>query len=233
MEITRLPLIDEKDPSASLRELKSYIVRLDRSLGIILENVGADNLEPQLKAQILEHTDQISDSLKNEIIETATQIKELSDKIELSLANEYVAKSDIGTYTEQALQNITLDGKGITQYFEEVSQISQRMDIAEREMQSGDEKAQASILRINAYIRTGKLDDGIYGVEIGNFAGDNTAPYKVRLSENRLSFYVGGDEAAYFSDNSMYISRACVPITLTVGGCTLKNDNGLTFTAQG
>ena len=233
MEITRLPLIDEKDPSASLRELKSYIVRLDRSLGIILENVGADNLEPQLKAQILEHTDQISDSLKNEIIETATQIKELSDKIELSLANEYVAKSDIGTYTEQALQNITLDGKGITQYFEEVSQISQRMDIAEREMQSGDEKAQASISRINAYIRTGKLDDGIYGVEIGNFAGDNTAPYKVRLSENRLSFYVGGDEAAYFSDNSMYISRACVPITLTVGGCTLKNDNGLTFTAQG
>lgn len=233
MEITRLPLIDEKDPSASLRELKSYIVRLDRSLGIILENVGADNLEPQLKAQILERTDQISDSLKNEIIETATQIKELSDKIELSLANEYVAKSDIGTYTEQALQNITLDGKGITQYFEEVAQISQRMDLAEREIQSGGEKAQASISRINAYIRTGKLDDGIYGVEIGNFAGGNTAPYKVRLSENRLSFYVGGDEAAYFSDNSMYISRACVPITLTVGGCTLKNDNGLTFTAQG
>jgi len=235
MEITRLPDIKEADTLLALREIKSYIIRLDRQLSLLLSNVGEDNLSPQLKSRIYSETEQKIGNVKNEIIETATYIKELGDKIELKLANEYVAKGELGQYTEEALQRITVDGKGIVQYFEELTELSERLDTAEGVLNAGDEKTDtlvSEISKINAYIRTGKLADGVYGIEIGNFSGGSTAPYKVRLSENRLSFFVGNEEAAYFSDNSMYISRASVPNTLTVGSCTVKNDNGITFTAQ-
>lgn len=235
MEITRLPNINEADAESALREIRSYVIRLDRQLSLLLDNVGEDNLAPTLKRRIYTEADESISGIKNEIIETASYIKEIGDRINLKLANEYVARSEIGEYTEGALHQITLDGKGIVQYFEEISTLSERLERAEGEI---DENIEASgvnateISRINAYIRTGKLADGVYGIEIGNFTGGESAPYKVRLSENRLSFFVGNEEAAYFSDNSMYISRANVPNTLKVGECTLKNENGLCFMAQ-
>lgn len=236
METVRLPETGGENGLSDLEEIKSYILRLDRRLSLLLDNIGAENLSPELRERV--YTEMPSDigDIKREIIETAYQIKDVSDRIELRLANEYVAKSQIGEYTENAIQNITLDGKGITQYFDEINVLSGRMDGAESSIEEEIDRAdaiQTEVSKLSAYIRTGKLDTGIYGIEIGNFSDGTNAPYKVRLSENRLSFFVGNDEAAYFSDNSMYISRACVPITLSVGGSVIKNDRGLTFTAAG
>ena len=236
MTITSMPRLSENDPIRSLKALRSYVIKLDKSLSLLLENISEDDLSPALRERVIERTENSIDQLKNEIIETAEEIRQTGDRIELALINEYVAKSDIGTYTEDALHRISVDGKGVTQYFEEISEISERLDTAETkilENEAGVSNNVTEVQKINAYIRTGKLEDGVYGIEIGNFSGGDTAPYKVRLSENRLSFYVGGDEAAYFSDNSMYISRARVPFSLSVGGCTLKNDKGLTFVAEG
>ena len=235
MELTRLPDISPTETVKAIKEIKSYIVRLNRRLSTLTESISEENLSPALRQKIYTETDNSLSGLKNEIIETAKQITETGDKIELKLMSEYVAKSDIGEYTEEALQNITVDGKGITQMFTEVSQISGRMDSAENaigENTAQCENLQSGISKINAYIRTGKLDEGVYGIEIGNFSDTASAPYKVRLSENRLSFYIGTDEVAYFSDNSMYISRANIPLTLTVGGCTIKNDSGLSFVCE-
>lgn len=235
MELTRLPDISPTETVKAIKEIKSYIVRLNRRLSTLTESISEENLSPALRQKIYTETDNSLSGLKNEIIETAKQITETGDKIELKLMSEYVAKSDIGEYTEEALQNITVDGKGITQMFTEVSQISGRMESAENaigENSAQCENLQSGISKINAYIRTGKLDEGVYGIEIGNFSDTASAPYKVRLSENRLSFYIGTDEVAYFSDNSMYISRANIPLTLTVGGCTIKNDSGLSFVCE-
>lgn len=235
-EYARLPVYDDSDPIEQLKALRKYVVRLDRALSEISGNVSEADLSPSLKRRVIDSTEQSIDKLRSEIIETAREIRQTGERIELELINGYVAKGDIGTYTEDALQCISLDGKGVTQYFEEITSISERMDEAEAKLLESSEligENAASVQKINAYVRTGKLDDGVYGIEIGNFSGGESAPYKVRLSENRLSFYVGGDEAAYFSDNSMYISRARVPITLSVGSCTLRNDRGLTFTAEG
>ena len=235
MEITRLPEINDEDSVAALKEIKSYIIRLDRRLSLLLENIDSDNMSPMLRARIYDDAEKSIGNLKNEIIETAEHIKEIGDKIELSLLNEYVAKSEIGEYTENALHKISVDGKGVTQFFEEIGVLSERISSAENgilENAEKDELITASVSKLNAYIRTGKLQDGVYGIEIGNFSDPENAPYKVRLSDNRLSFYINNVEAAYFSDNSMYISRASIPGTLNVGSCTLKNDKGLSFTAE-
>ena len=128
-----------------------------------------------------------------------------------------------------------MNGKGVTQYFEELSTIAQRVESAEGTVADGvikNEALSAEIKKINAYIRTGKLADGIYGIEIGNFTNGEHAPYKVRLSENRLAFYIGNDEVAYFSDDSMYISKASIPLSLTVGDCVIKSEGGLVFACK-
>ena len=233
MEITRLPDFSG-DSDSALREIRSYIIRLDRQLSLLLDNVGSENLTPTLRERIYGETDAQIGALKNEIIETATEIKAVSDKIDLRLESDYVAKSELGVYTEQAIQNIRIDGKGVTQFFEEITSLAQRMDGVEGDaLQNADGIGMlgATLDKINAYIRTGKLADGVYGVEIGNTSGANS-PYKVRLSENRLSFFVNDDEVAYFSDNYMYINRASIPFSLNVGQCMIKRDNGLSFSCE-
>ena len=240
MELIRVPDLPEGDypGNEAISEIKSYLIRLDRRLRLIFDGLGtSEGLagSATLSTGRAEVTSSDIRDLKAEIIRTANEIKLTRDVINLKLQNDYVAKSDIGEYTEEALQNITVDGKGITQMFTEVSQISGRMDSAENaigENSAQCENLQSGISKINAYIRTGKLDEDVYGIEIGNFSDTASAPYKVRLSENRLSFYIGTDEVAYFSDNSMYISRANIPLTLTVGGCTIKNDSGLSFVCE-
>ena len=235
MELTRLPDISASDTEKAIKEIKSYIVRLNRQISTLTDNITEQNLSPSLREKIYIDSDKKISGLKNEIIETADKITETGDRIELKLLSDYVAKSEIGEYTEQAIQNISVDGKGVTQMFTEISEISGRMDIAEAELDSHSEQYQllrSGISKITAYIRTGKLDEGVYGIEIGNFSETSAAPYKVRLSENRLSFYIGQDEVAYFSDNSMNISRANIPLTLTVGGCTLRNDSGICFVCE-
>ena len=235
MELTRLPDISASDTEKAIKEIKSYIVRLNRQISTLTDNITEQNLSPSLRENIYIDIHKKISGLKNEIIETADKITETGDRIELKLLSDYVAKSEIGEYTEQAIQNISVDGKGVTQMFTEISEISGRMDIAEAELDSHSEQYQllsSGISKITAYIRTGKLDEGVYGIEIGNFSETSAAPYKVRLSENRLSFYIGQDEVAYFSDNSMNISRANIPLTLTVGGCTLRNDSGICFVCE-
>ena len=235
MEITRLPDINNPSGDRDIDEIKSYLIRLDRNLGVFLENIGEENLSRELRENGMSATGKELGKLKNEIIKTANEIRETGERLALKLSSEYVAKSDIGEYTENAFQQIEVNGKDVTQYFEELSSISQRVESAESTVADGvirNEALSAEIKKINAYIRTGKLADGIYGIEIGNFTNGEHAPYKVRLSENRLAFFIGNDEVAYFSDDSMYISKASIPISLTVGDCVIKNEGGLVFACK-
>ena len=232
MEITRLPDIRNLEENEDIEEIRSYLIRLSRGLGSALENISEENISKSLRQKGFSSTEKEIGKLKNDIIRTAEEIRSTGEKIALKLSSEYVAKSEIGQYAENAFQQIEINGKGVTQYFEELSAISQRVADAESSASGADKKSEllsVSLQKINAYVRTGKLAEGVYGIEIGNFTDGENAPYKVRLSENRLAFYIGNEEVAYFSDDSMYISRASIPISLTVGDCLIKNDDGLVF----
>jgi tetrahydromethanopterin S-methyltransferase subunit B len=218
MEITRLPSFDA-DSGVSLAEIKSYIIRLDRALSLMLDNVGEENLSPALAERLFVRNEQSLDSLKNEIIETATYIKEVGDKIELRLANEYVAKGELGQYTEQALHSITVDGKGVTQYFEEISRLEEQAGNMRSELDGNStalESLGADVARLGAYIRTGKLSDGVYGIEIGR----SDSNIKARFTNDRLSFYQGLSEVAYISGSNLYITRAEILDYFRIGNST-------------
>lgn len=235
MEMIRLPDIENPKNDRDIEQIRGYIIRLSRELKNTLESIGEESITPSLRRALLHDTVKEIASLKNSIIKTANEITASGDEIRMELISDYVAKSEIGTYTENSLHQIMIDGKSVTQYFEEISGVSDRMGEAEKSIDqtvTENEALRSELMRLRSYIRTGKLDDGVYGIEIGSFDSDEHTPYKVRLSDNRLAFYIGNTEVAYFSDEAMYISRANVPVSLRIGECLIKNEDGLIFTCS-
>lgn len=194
--------------SSDLERIRRYLLSFKSELEGVLSSLGEDNLLPDV-AKKLKAPEKELKSLKQAVINSATYIKSVEEKLSATLKNEYVAVSDIGEYTSNAIGEYTVDGKGIDQLFT----LTERV---------GD-----SVASITGYIRTGVLDDGEIGLEIGDFSG--ASPFKVRLVDNRLSFFANGDEVAYVSDSTLYITKAHVTGTLILGSYHVDLSQGLAF----
>ena len=195
------------------KKLRAYLFRLTEQLRMVLSNLDSDNftVETAQAVRSAETAKQDVSGLKEAIIRTATMIKSIEEKLTLTLKNEYVAISDLGKYTEEAIAAYEIDGKGIEQYFNLISSVND------------------DISRLCGYIRTGILDDETIGLEIANFGEDGSSPFKVRLSDNKLSFFAGGDEVAYLSDSTLYITKAYITGALILGKYHIDLTKGLAF----
>lgn len=207
-----MPSFSDTDKD-TLRKLRSYLFRLNEELRFVLSNIDAQNFTPEITSAI-SNTQSVKKEvagLKESIINTASFIKNVEEKITATLKSEYTAVSDIGRYTNEAIASYEIDGKGIDQYFNVVSAVNEE------------------VTKLCGYIKTGVLEDGIVGLEIANFASDGTAPFKVRLSDNRLAFYAGSEEVAYMSDSTLYITKAHVTGTLILGRYHIDLTDGIAF----
>lgn len=90
-----------------------------------------------------------------------------------------------------------------------------------------------NISKIEGYVRSGVLDEGVIGIEIGSFGVTGETPFKVRLSDNRLSFFDGDSEVAYLSDSVLYITRAEIKGALALGGYELDLTDGVAWRWNG
>lgn len=207
-----MPSFSDTDKD-TLRKLRAYLFRLNEELRFVLSNIDAENFTPEISNSI-KNTKAVKKEvagLKESIINTATFIRSVEEKITATLKSEYTAISDIGQYTNEAIASYEVDGKGIDQYFNVVSTVNEE------------------VTKLCGYIKTGVLEDGLIGLEIANFASDGTAPFKVRLSDNRLAFYAGGEEVAYMSDSTLYITKAHITGTLVLGKYHIDLTDGIVF----
>lgn len=194
-----------------VRKLRGYLVKLSRELEFTLENLDPDNFSDETKRAIAKAADgeKAVTELKQAIVNSATYVKHLEEKLSATLKDEYVAVSDIGTYARDAVASYEVGGLGITQLFSVV------------------EKTEGEVSSLAGYIRTGVLDSGECGVEIGDVTG--TGPFKVRLVDNRLSFFANGNEVAYVSDSTLYITKAQVTGKLILGDYEVDLTRGIAF----
>ncbi len=207
-----MPSVSDTDKD-SLRKLRSYLFRLNEELRFVLSNIDAENFTPEITSAI-KNTQSVKNEvagLKESIINTASFIRSVEERISATLKNEYTAISDLGRYTSEAIASYEVDGKGIDQYFNVVSSVNEE------------------ITKLCGYIKTGVLEDGLIGLEIANFASDSTAPFKVRLSDNRLAFFAGDAEVAYMSDSTLYITKAYITGTLVLGKYHVDLTDGVVF----
>ena len=197
--------------------LRSYVYRLAERLNVVLSSLDSENFVSSAGAvfSVSEKSGADIKELKQSIVRTASLISKVEDKLTTTMEESYVAKSDIGTYTSDAVGTYEVGGRGIEQYFSLIEEVSE------------------NISKIEGYVKSGVLDEGVIGIEIGSFGVTGETPFKVRLSDNRLSFFDGDSEVAYLSDSVLYITRAEIKGALALGGYELDLTDGVAWRWNG
>ena len=168
----------------------------------------------------------------------------MDERVE-SLSSTYVARSDFGTYREDINQRITANSTKIEQQFAFAAEIQANTNRVEVDFA-------AYKTNVEGYIRQGIVGyDGtipIIGIAIGQDIRttgtsvetergvfdeiDKRSNMSVWTTE-KLSFYIGGQEAAYFSNGKLTVSQIATDRITGSGKWDVSFTNGVKFKWMG
>lgn len=167
------------------------------------------------------------------------------DRMETELKGIYVARSDFGTYLEEISQRIEADPTQLSRYFRFASDIRADMDRVETDFTSYRTD-------VEGYIRQGIVDyEGtvpIIGIAIGQDIRttqsgveteqgvydviDKSSNMSIWTTE-KLSFYIGGQEAAYFSNGKLTVAQIATDRITGAGKWDVSFTGGVKFKWMG
>lgn len=210
------------DEKSQLVQLYRYLNEVSEKLNTALNSITVEQMAPEAQVQIRnagkEETAQQVNGLKSLIIKTAEIVHAEMDEISTTLQSQYTAISDqFGTLNQSLTAQITANAAGITQNYEYIEQL-----------QAEGTENTANINRFSQYIFTGLVDEvnHKYGIAIGEdiTAYDqqgnphiNGARKMATFTMDRLSFWQGETELAYFTDNIFHIANGEVTKTMKMG----------------
>lgn len=235
----------KEPPVLSDVQLYGYLREMTRQLNLALQQVDSGSFvtagsglgatvsaQAQTAAQAAVQDE--ANQLRSLIIKTARIVEERAQQIEQTLESSYVAISDFGQYEEQIKNDIIADSSGILQTFEQSATIQSLIE----KTTSFDSYAEET----KGYIKTGIIDyngnEPIIGVAIGQGLKETTENGKTVVSKvglsatftsEKLSFYDGGNEVAYLSNNELNISNARILNKMTFGKWEITRSNGFTI----
>lgn len=166
-----------------------------------------------------------------EITETATDFRQTYDGFVTDVEKNYVLESEFSRFSKYTKSEIEQTSESVKQTF---SKTTDAINSAHRKAEESSDIAQDASSKVNsieAYVRTGKLDENedIYGVEVGQSEGGTFQAF-ARFTPKRISFYnADGDELSYFSGQNFYINEGTIVEDLNLGGYKLEKNNGLGF----
>ena len=226
----RLPNISASaDASTQMAQMRSYLYQMVEQLNWALnalDSGGAISSASKTTTVVQaaggsssDETDQRMANLRDLIVKSAESVQtEMDERVE-SLSSTYVARSDFGTYREDINQRITTNSTKIEQQFAFAAEIQANTNRVEVDFA-------AYKTNVEGYIRQGIVGyDGtipIIGIAIGQDIRttgtsveteqgvfdeiDKRSNMSVWTTE-KLSFYIGGQEAAYFSNGKLTVSQ--------------------------
>lgn len=155
-----------------------------------------------------------TESIQSELSEykktQAADLEVLKDSIITQVSETFASKEEIAEIEEAVSSKVTQSATDITDTFE------MKLKVVSDELTATTNNSSEFIKEINAYIKRGELETGVYGIEIGR----SDSNMKARFTNDKLSFYQGSVEVAYISGNNLYISRAEVLDYLRIGNST-------------
>lgn len=166
-----------------------------------------------------------------EITETASSFRQTYDGFVADVSRSYVEKSEFSQFSEDTESKITHTSEFVTQNFEKTTKAINSAQEKADEASGIAQDASSKVNSIEAYVRTGKLDENedIYGVEVGQSVDEKFQAF-ARFTPRRISFYnADGDEISYFSGQNFYINEGTIVENLNLGGYKLERNNGLGF----
>ena len=226
----RFPNITGSTEKEQLSQVKTYLHQLVEQLNWALSAVesaqGGNTSAPVVykpgKTSTAEEAESTFNSIKALIIKSADIVKAYEETILTNFNGKYFADSDFGTYLNETRRQILENSKGVEETYTMVEIID------------------SEVKTTNAYIKRGLLNNGKYGIEIGETSEDGVFRQYARFSSNKLSFHdINGNEVAYIGagtadkddTNCLYITgKAVFQGETRFGGYKMDTSDGLAFT---
>lgn len=209
-----------------LQQLYRYLNTVSEQLNTALMDISIDQMAPETRKIVTEGNSEAlakqSTGLKSLIIKTAQIVRTQMDEIRTTLQQRMNAISDqFGALNTELTNRITLTAEGLQQAFTYIQELEDYAD---------DNRTYRE--HLNQYVNIGvvRYDDQnnpVIGIAIGeNITNpDGTINQNNRLATftvDRLSFYQGAAEVAYFANNIFHISNGEITSTLKMGNHTWK-----------
>lgn len=223
-----------------LQAMFSYLYRMNENLNVALNNLSGANFAQETRERIeratgsTEQKDALQgqyDALKSLVIKTADIVRQEMTMIVTQLDGKYLAISEFGQYQENMEATIRATAEGIIQEYGFESKLD---DLSNSASEFDEYK-----VKTDQYIKTGLLyyDGSVprYGVAVG----ENLTTVEVdgeqilernnlcaTFTSDRLSFWMGGVEVAYVSNNKLYIANVEITGQMIMGNWRLSFENG-------
>ena len=233
----RLPNITAPTTEGQMAQMQSYMHQLVEQLNWALNTVSnaqsgdASNIviDKQGKDISPKEAEDTFNSIKALIIKSADIVRAYEETMRTTYNGEYIAVSDFGTYMEKTNKTVEENSKYTNEVYTNIQTITNesgggRLDILESESRE-----------TNAYIKRGLLEEGIYGVEVGETNEDGAYTKYARFTSDRLSFYdADSNEVAYIGAGCLFIKGKAVFLgEVQFGGYQADTTDGLAFTWVG
>lgn len=219
----------------------SYLFQMVQQLNVALgqlESGGTAAPSGGTAAPAAEREQQYQ-TLKSMIVKTADTVQRRMDQLSAKLMGEYVAASEFGTYVERLNAYLEANPEALTQYYSFFA-----------DLQASTETVSAAFeqyrLETEGYIRTGIVcyDGAVpqYGVAVGQnlicreVDGETVVEqndFRATFTASKLSFWQDASEAAYVSNNRLYITNITVLEGMSIGEWEISSENGLVIRWMG
>ncbi|MBE6747910.1 MAG: hypothetical protein E7557_01615 [Ruminococcaceae bacterium] len=148
-----------------------------------------------------------SNDLENYKSQNNAELSVQATAIMAQVENMFAKKSEHDEFTEAISSQITQTADNITEIF------SQRLEDTNVDISTLGGTVSELVYSLDAYIKRGELESGVYGIEIGR----SDSNIKARFTNDKLSFFQGNIEVAFISGNNLYITRAEITDYLKIG----------------
>lgn len=235
------------DEARQLEQLYRYLQTISDQLNEAMNGISLENFTAEAREQIQaaasggtagKEIKRTQNTLRSMIIKSAEIVRNEMQEIRTELRQNYEAISEeYGTLEQELTAQIEANAAGIRQNYSYVESLTSRTDGVE-----------SYVNRTNNYIWSGVIGTNsttgapIYGIAIGEgitaYDADdqpylNTAARVATFTKDRLSFWQGNVEMAYFSDRRMYITDVEITKSLRMGNYIwrIQEDGSMGLTA--
>lgn len=218
-----------------LQSLYNYLVRMSEQLNEALNSITIEQMTPEAQKEVKagaaakqENTNTYK-TLKSLIVKTAEIVQHEMDEISTTLEDNFRAVSEqFGELNRSLEGTIRATAEGILQDY----RYSERIE----GLEDASGNTQLFVRQTNQYIFSGLVDEVNvkYGIAIGENVtavdGEgnpivdengntvlNHANKMATFTMDRMSFFQGGIEVAYFSNHMLYIEQAQILSQLQIG----------------
>ena len=233
----RLPNINSATEQGQLSQMRSYLYQLVEQLNWALNTVQDGAVQTVVQpmtaptasgtAAAEQEAQDTFNSIKSLIIKSADIVNAYYETMRLRMDGEYVAESDFGVYRRTTAAELSATIDSVNQLYTDLQSVEETAD-----------GAYDSVRAVTANIKTGLLytnESGVpvYGLEVGQRNVENGVESfrkYARFTANRLSFYDQNDtEVAYISDYKLFITKAQITGSITLGRYVADMSDGLAF----